>query len=270
MKKRRGLGALITGLVLMLLVAPLLFVGGLTFAARNVVNIARDAQTVAPGGTLTLKAGESALVVVDVGPAPNNSLSVNDTSADATQSCTMTGPAGEATVDSTSGLSANLDGRHYESAGLFTATDAGTYTLTCSGPAKVMTGADATGIAGRTVAAALIGFVAASVAGLLGLILLIVGIVRMRRSSRSGVGQPPYGGYPGQPAYGQPAYGQPAQPGYGQPTQGGYGQPAQPGYGQPAQPGYGQSAQPGYGQAPPPPPQGFGQAPPPPPGGEPR
>ena len=166
-------------------------------------------------------------------------------------------------------LSANLNGRSYESAGVYTATSAGAYTVTCAGPAKVLSGADATGLIGGTLMPAVVGFLLATLAGLIGLGLAILGIVRLVRSRRpptSGYGQPGYG-QPGQPGYGQPAYGeappqgygqpgQPAQPGYGQPGYGQPAQPAQPGYGQPAQP-----AQPGYGQP------GFGQpgTPPPPP-----
>ena len=278
--KRRGVWPLVIGLVLMVIVAPVVFFGGVTYAAKHVVDVARDAELVQSGGTVTLDANEKALVMVDVGAAPNSELSVNSDTSVATQTCEVAGPDGVATVDTGFGLSANLNGRSYESAGVYTATSAGAYTVTCAGPAKVLSGADATGLIGGTLMPAVVGFLLATLAGLVGLGLAILGIVRLVRSRRpptSGYGQPGYG-QPGQPGYGQPAYGeaapqgygqpgQPAQPGYGQP---GYGQPAQPGYGQPgygqpaqpAQPGYGQ---PGYGQpgTPPPPPPYVGPTTPP-------
>ena len=270
--KRRGVWPLVIGLVLMVIVAPVVFFGGVTYAAKHVVDVARDAELVQSGGTVTLDANEKALVMVDVGAAPNSELSVNSDTSVATQSCEVAGPDGVATVDTGFGLSANLNGRSYESAGVYTATSAGAYTVTCAGPAKVLSGADATGLIGGTLMPAVVGFLLATLAGLVGLGLAILGIVRLVRSRRpptSGYGQPGYGqpaygeaapqgygqpGQPAQPGYGQPGYGQPAQPGYGQP---GYGQPAQP-----AQPGYGQ---PGYGQpgTPPPPPPYVGPTTPP-------
>ena len=270
--KRRGVWPLVIGLVLMVIVAPVVFFGGVTYAAKHVVNVARDAELVQSGGTVTLDANEKALVMVDVGAAPNSELSVNSDTSVATQTCEVAGPDGVATVDTGFGLSANLNGRSYESAGVYTATSAGAYTVTCAGPAKVLSGADATGLIGGTLMPAVVGFLLATLAGLIGLGLAILGIVRLVRSRRpptSGYGQPGYGqpaygeaapqgygqpGQPAQPGYGQPGYGQPAQPGYGQP---GYGQPAQP-----AQPGYGQ---PGYGQpgTPPPPPPYVGPTTPP-------
>lgn len=250
--KRRGIGMLITGLVLMLLVAPLLFGIGAWYGVKHIKDVADSAQTVTQGGTLALDANEKALVMVDVGSGSGSSFNVE--TGTATQACDVTGPDGGALVATdTDKITATLNGRRYESAGVFQATGAGDYTINCSGgPTKVITGDKVEGMIGGTFLPVALGFGAATLAGIIGLILTIVGIVKMVRSGRerNQVGGPP-------PAYGT-GYGQQPPP-YGQ----------QPSYGQ-TPPGLSndgrapQSYSPGGSSAAPPPPAGGQNYPPPP------
>lgn len=228
--KRRGLGALISGLVLMLIVAPVVFGIGAWYGARHLSDVANSAQTVTQGGTIKLDAGEDIFVMVDVGASGTSGFSV-DKNSGTLQSCEVTGADGTATSSTdASVLHVNYNGRSYESAGVFTAPSAGDYTISCAnGPTKVITGDAASNFAGGTIMPVLVGLGIATLAGLLGLVLTIVGIVKLVRSGRE------------RTAYAQgAAYGQP--PAYGQ-TYGG---------------------QPTYGQAPPPPNQGYAAPPPPP------
>ncbi len=60
----------------------------------------------------------------------------------------------------------------------------GDYAVTCAGPAKVFTGADVEKLGGSTIMALLFGVLGSLAVGLLGLVLTIVGIVKLVRSGR--------------------------------------------------------------------------------------
>lgn len=262
--KRRGLVALISGLVLMLIVAPVVFGVGAWYGAKHLGDIAKSAKSVSQGGTVTLAADEHIFVMVDVGPSSKSDFSVTSDTGIALESCDVSGPAGQATADSgVQGIQVSYQGREYHSAGVFTAPAAGDYTVSCSaGPTKVITGDAASNFAGGTIMPVLVGFGLATLAGLLGLILTIVGIVKLVRSGRERSAYAAQSGGYGQPGYGQQAYGQPTfgQPTYGQPT---YGQaPPPPPPGQTGQSSPSASYPPPPGQDAPPPPNY-----PPPPGG---
>ena len=259
--KRRGLIPLILGLLMMFIAAPALLIGGAAYGLRGAVDVAREAQVHPPGDTVALRQGEPVLVLVDVGPASGNAL---ESSSSPTQTCEISSAGVTLTQDATgSGLSANFDGRSWESAGTFAVPADGDYAVTCAGPAKVFTGADVEKLGGSTIMALLFGVLGSLAVGLLGLVLTIVGIVKLVRSGRerrAGGGGYGYGG-PGGPPYGAPV---PSTP-YGTPPQhdSTYAVPPPPGSGAPA--GYGSAP---YGSTPPP---GYGAQPPayspPPPGG---
>jgi len=249
-KKPKGM--LITGIVLVVL-SIIVFIGGIVWGGVAVATSVSDSPVFsAPGEvTTTLDAGEHALWT----PVSGSFLFADDV--------TITGPGGEVTGTdyfATSGsVSVTKGNTSYSPEVTFTAPTTGSYTVVVAegGPATDVLVGPPSGIVGDTfvIIAAALGI--ASLIGVIGLILFIVGLVKRGRAKRAG--QPPMGpggygapgGYPGQPAYGQqPGYGQP-QPGYSQP-QPGYSQP-QPGYGQP-QPGASQP--PAYGQPPATPPPG--------------
>ncbi len=240
---------MISGLVLMLIVAPVVFGVGVWYGAKHLSDVADSAVSVSQGGSVKLAAEEKVFVMVDVGPSSKSGFSV-DSNGGTFQSCEVTSSAGAATASTdTSVLRVTYQGRTYESAGVFTAPSAGDYAISCAaGPTKVITGDAAGNFAGGTFMPVLVGFGIATLAGLLGLILTIVGIVKLVRSGRErsayamqqggGYGQPGYAqSYAGQPSYGQQAPPPPAQTYGGQPT---YGQapppPSTPGYGTPPPP----------------------------------
>lgn len=260
--KRRGLVPLIIGLLLMFIAAPALFVGGAWYGVRGMIDVAEEAPVVQPGGTVEVTQNEPFLILVDVGAGSGTSL--DSSTGTPLQECAVVDSNQLPVVrDSGSQISATFGGRQYQSAGLYVASASGAHTITCDGPAKVLSGSDATDLGSRTVLTVVGGLVLGFLAGLIGFILAIVGIVKLVRSGRerrSMGGQPPYGGQSG---YGSPApYGGGAGYGGGAPPppgaqgtgaaygQGGYPPPPGPGSSEPSaygDPGYGQTA---TGQAP--------------------
>lgn len=214
--KRRGVIPLVLGLLMMFVAAPALLIGGAAYGIRGIVNVAEDASVYQPGATVALTKDEPVLIMVDTGPASGNSLETKDGAAP--QSCTITAPAGvELTASgSTQGITANFQGRHWESAGSYVVPASGDYAFTCAGPAKIFTGDDVQKLSGSSIVAVVFGVLGSLAVGLLGLILTIVGIVKLVRSGRERRAGGGYGyGGPGNPYAGTPApqnpYGTPAQ-----------------------------------------------------------
>lgn len=250
--KRRGIIPLVLGLLLMFVGAPALLIGGAAYGIKGMVKVAEEAPVYQPGSPVALTSGEPVLVLVDTGAASGTAINTTTTQP---QQCTVASPAGaELTLEGNqTHFTANFDGRHWESAGTYAVPATGDYSFTCAGPAKVFTGDDVEKLGGRSIVAIVFGVLGSLAVGLLGLILTIVGIVKLVRSGRErrGGGGGGYGyGNPG-PYTGAPAPGTP----YGAPQQ-------QPSYGaSQQQPPYGASQQqPPYG-APPPPPAASGQTP---------
>lgn len=104
--------------------------------------------------------------MVDVGAAGSGS-EFNVETGTATQSCDVTGPDGSAlAATDAEKITATVSGRRYESAGVFQATGAGDYTISCAaGPTKVITGDKVEGMIGGTLLPVALGFGGATIAG---------------------------------------------------------------------------------------------------------
>ena len=204
-------GMLIAGIVLVV-VSIVAFVGPTVWATTSIASTTDDAPAFEAPGTLTttLEAGDHAIWTNSAYIGPGD--------------VTITGPGGEVTStdavggDATASLS--RDGTSFSPEVTFVAPTTGSYTVTfpeSSPSTDVVVGppASAFSTAFATIA---IAFLAGSLIGLIGVIVLIVGLVRRSRAKRQQGPPPGAFGAPGpygQPTYGQPAYGQPA---YGQPA----------------------------------------------------
>lgn len=233
-KKPKGM--LITGIVLVVL-SIIVFIGGIVWGGVAVATSVSDSPVFAAPGevTTTLDAGDHALWT----PRNGAFLFADDV--------TITGPSGEVTgtdyFQTSGAVEITKGSTTYTPEVTFTAPTTGSYTVVVaeSGPTTEVLVGPPSDIVGDTFIIIAAAFGVASVIGIIGLILFIVGLVQRGRAKRAGqtpMGPGGYGGpggYPGQPAYGQ-------QPGYAQP---------QPGYGQ--QPGASPQP-PAYGQPPGPPP----------------
>lgn len=247
--KRRGLGALLSGLILMFIVAPAVFGVGAWYGVKKLADVADSAVSVSQGGTIRLASGDEALIMVDTGPATSTGTWLDSNGGMTLETCAVTSPGGELSATGGTGLHIDYQGRSYRSAGVYKANTDGDVVINCAaGPTKVITGDAVGSLAGGALMPFLLSFGLAALAGLLGLILAIVGIVKLVRSNRERAAFAT-GGY--QQGYGQPGYA--PQPGYAQPT---YGE--QPGYAPPPPPGT-------ASQTFPPPPGTAGQTNPPPP-----
>ena len=233
-KKPKGL--LVTGIVL-LVASIVIFIGGIVWGAVSVATAVSDSPVFRSPGqvTTTLEAGEHALWTPDDGEF----LFADDV--------TITGPGGDVTAttyfSTNTTVSVTKGSTTYTPEVTFTAPSTGSYTVVVapSGPSTDVLVGPSTDVVGNTFVIIAASFGVASLVGIIGVILIIVGLVQRGRVKRAQ--GPPPGAYgapgsypaPGQPGpYGQPA--PPAAPGYGQP---GYGQPpGQPGpFGAPPTPG---------------------------------
>lgn len=223
--KRRGLALTIIGAVVAFPVAIAVFVAAVVLGFQHLAGIVSDAPTVQSGSSLRLPSGTSVAVFTH-----------GDDSFLA--GCQITDPGGaDVALDQTT--SASVSG--YDLIGTFETTAAGDYRFDCDSPAQVVSGDDAKGIAGSVFTWIGVGIALAVLIGVIGLVLLIIGIVKLVNSGRERRdwqqraayvgGYQPYGQVPGgyQPG-GQAPGDYPPQQSYGQ-APGGY-----PPYGQPEPP----------------------------------
>lgn len=172
-RRRRGLWPLIIGLVLLLVVGPAATIGGLVWSLGSLASDASSGPIVMEGSSAEIPVDAQQMLIVYV-PAQDA----------AAAECTAegTGPDQVSTVASSSPITF-ADGSEYEQAlGVASLADT-TVTITC-------TGTDAPAYLGPysvfgMAAPLLIGPIIGVVAGLIGLVLTIVGIVRLVRSGRS-------------------------------------------------------------------------------------
>lgn len=210
--KRRGLALTIIGAILMLVVAPAAAGIGIWKGVSGGMNAVSDTAWTAAGGSVHVTGAEDQTILVegryDTGmPLPT---------------CEVTGPDGHRlTVDEgTTRLSMDWGGTAYSRAGTFTPSGPGDYTVDCSGHrTKVISSSVANDVARRVLVPLGIGVGIGVLAFLLGVVLLIVGIVKLVKSGQErsrarmaaagwpggpGPGGSPYGppqGYGGQPPY---------------------------------------------------------------------
>ena len=179
--KRRGLALTILGALLMLVVAPAVFVIGLVFGVNGALDIIRQAPQVEPGGTVQMAAGQTRDIYAYTGASSNSDgVTASTTAADA-PTCKVQSPSGaDVQLTPASGRTTwSRDGDDYGMAGTFTATDAGAYRVDCGEKALLPDGHDASNAGHKALTGVGGGLAIASVAGLVGLIMLIVGIVKL-------------------------------------------------------------------------------------------
>lgn len=205
--KRRGLALTIIGAILMLVVAPTAAGIGIWKGVSGGMNVVSDTAWIEPGGRVHVAGTEDQTILVegryDTGePLP---------------SCDVSGPDGQpVTVDEGSArLSMDWGGTAYSRAGTFDPTATGDYTVDCSGHrAKVLSSSVANDVARRVLVPLGIGIGLGVLAFLLGVVLLIVGIVKLVKSGQErSRARMAAAGWPGGPGPGQAPYGPPQ--GYG-------------------------------------------------------
>ncbi len=186
--KRRGLALTIIGALLMFLVAPAVFITGTVLGVKGGIDIVSKAPLVPSGGSITLQQNEVRDVYAYDGvSSSDNGVDANTTYRSDLPSCAITGPDG-AKVEfrpPAGNIAWTRDSVRYRSAGSFTATQAGSYQVTCGDhPTVVPSADDAQQAANHAVWWIGIALAIATVFGVLGLILLIVGIVKLVNSGK--------------------------------------------------------------------------------------
>lgn len=201
--KRRGLALTIIGAILMLVIAPTAAGIGIWQGVSGGMNAVSDKPWIDPGGTVHVTEADDQTILIEGRYETGDPL----------PPCDVTGPDGQPiTVDEgTARLSMDWGGTAYSRAGTFHATGAGDYKIDCSGHrTKVLTSSVANDIARRVLVPLGIGIGIGMLAFILGVVLLIVGIVKLVKSGQertraraAAAGWP--GGYgPGHPPYGPP------------------------------------------------------------------
>ncbi|MFC7374191.1 hypothetical protein ACFQRD_02790 [Brachybacterium sp. GCM10030268] len=168
--KRRGLWPLIIGLVLLVIVGPVATVGGIVWSVGSIVADTDEGPAVIEGGTGEIDVAANEMVIVYV-PAEDA----------ANAQCTAEGSDAVTSVP-TSGRTRFGDGREYEQVLGVVATEDTAVTISCTGTdAPAYLGPySLLGMAGPL----LIGPIIGVLAGLAGLVLVIVGIVLLVRTRR--------------------------------------------------------------------------------------
>lgn len=167
-RKRRGVLPLVLGLVLLLVLGPIAFIGGLVWGVGSIVGDTMSGPTTFGGSSAEIEIPANEMIIVYV------------PTEDAGASCTAEGAV---TTVPSSGTTTFPDGTSYDQALGVVATADTTATITCEGTegAGYMGPYNVFGVAGPMI----IGPVVGVVLGLVGLVLTIVGIVLMVRSRRS-------------------------------------------------------------------------------------
>lgn len=201
----------------MLPVAFGIFLAGTVLGVKNLAHLVEEAPVVAAGSTHDFAADTTVAMFGDT----------------AGSSCTVTDPSGSTVSieNSTSGSVSEGDST-FNLLGSFQTSSEGAYQIDCGSgvDVKVLSGKDAADVSKKLLMPVFIGFGGASLAGLIGLAMLITGIVKLVRSNRERTAwsqQQAYaGGYGGANAgypYGQQGYPQqpppPQNPGQQPPTQ---------------------------------------------------
>ncbi|PZP14632.1 MAG: hypothetical protein DI611_11425 [Brachybacterium faecium] len=170
-KRRRGIIPLVIGLVLLVVVAPLVTIGGLVWAFGSLASDTMTGPEVLSGGSgeVTVSANEMIIVYVPTADAESTTCTAESS-----------GQASDIVVTPTSGTVTLGDGNSYEQTIGVAALSDTTVTVTCEGtdsPAYL----GPYSLFGIAVPM-LIGPAIGVLAGLVGLVLVIVGIVKLVRS----------------------------------------------------------------------------------------
>ncbi|HJB10900.1 MAG TPA: hypothetical protein H9786_10305 [Candidatus Brachybacterium merdavium] len=172
-RKQRGLLPLIIGIVLLVVVAPVAFIGGIFWSMSSVMEDAVAGPTVLEGGSGEVEVAANEMLLLYV-PAAD---------AEAAECSAEAVGGGSVSTVRTSGTTQFGDGTEYEQTLGVAALEDTTVAVTCSGTeAPAYLGPySLLGVA----APLLIGPIIGVVAGLIGLVLIIIGIVLLVRSRSS-------------------------------------------------------------------------------------
>ena len=172
-RKRRGLLPLIIGIVLLVIVAPVAFIGGIIWSMSSVMGDAVAGPTVLEGGSGEVEVAANEMLLLYV---PAEEAEAAECSAEAVG-------GGSVSTVPTTGTTQFGDGSEYEQTLGVAALEDTTVAITCSGTeAPAYLGPySLLGVA----APLLIGPIVGVVAGLIGLVLIIIGIVLLVRSRSS-------------------------------------------------------------------------------------
>ncbi|MBM7499549.1 putative membrane protein [Brachybacterium muris] len=170
-KRRRGIIPLVIGLVLLVVVAPLVTIGGLVWAFGSLASDTMTGPEVLNGGSGEVSIAANEMIIVYV---------PSEDAAGTTCTAESTGQSNDVVVTPTSGTVTLGDGQSYEQTIGVAALADSTVTVSCEGTdAPAYLGPYSLfGIAGPM----LIGPAIGVLAGLVGLVLVIVGIVKLVRS----------------------------------------------------------------------------------------
>lgn len=186
--KRRGLALTIIGALLMLVVAPTVFVIGLVVGVKGAIDIITAAPLVQPGGSIILQQNHARDLYAYLGPSSStNGVRSSTTETTPVPECSVRGPDGSSvTVQPPTGnTSWSRNGSLYQSAGSFTPAKSGTYTITCGDHAALVpAGSDASEAGKRAAWSIGVSLAVATALGIIGVILLIVGIVKLVNSGK--------------------------------------------------------------------------------------
>lgn len=167
--KRRGLALTIIGLIVAIPLAIAIFVGSIGFGAARMTHLIQDAAPVPSGGSLQVAAGTPVAVFTTARTRP----------------CAISTADGQdVSYEIGYDASGEVDNQQWQLSARFTTAAAGAYTVDCGVDARVATGADAKNPASSAIWAVVGGFVGSGIAFLVGLVLAIVGIVKLVGSGR--------------------------------------------------------------------------------------
>lgn len=189
--KRRGIALTIIGPLLMIIVAPTIAIIGIWRGVTDGLDTVSDQPTIAAGSSYQVDNTESRTVLVS-----------GSYSASSLPDCTITGSSGnQVTFDQRStATSYSWGDESYTVAGEFTPTQTGNYTINCGTSIKVLDSGLADSIGRKLFLPIGIGLGVGGLAFIVGVVLLIVGIVKLVNSGkeRTLARQAAVGGYPGQ------------------------------------------------------------------------
>lgn len=173
-RRRRGLLPLIIGLVLLVVIAPVAFIGGIIWSMGSVMGDAVSGPAVIEGGSGEVEVAAHEMLLVYV-PAED---------AEAAECTAEAVGGGSVSTVPTTGSTQFGDGTEYEQTLGVAALDDTTVAISCTGTdAPAYLGPySLLGVAGPL----LIGPIIGVVAGLIGLVLIVIGIVLLVRSRSSG------------------------------------------------------------------------------------
>lgn len=181
--KRRGIPLTVVGAVMLIIIAPACAVIGIVVGVNNTMDAIQDAPIVQTGSTYQATAGHTVTVLGFTGMHSGSGVSTG-THAGYGPGCQVTSPSGEqVNLTPSSSLTITSDSRRFSASGEFTPQETGEYAISCGGgQAMVLDSSQADDLLKNTFIYAAVGVGTAVVVGIIAIILIVVGIVKINRS----------------------------------------------------------------------------------------